>query len=576
MNSKKIIIGFILVVLLGIVASNTFSIYEKGFTVTSVSTDPNFITPSSDLNNANYLVTTVFNSGGQSIVGYLSPSEMKQESGYETEYPLSISASAVDEIVDYPIENDPNTKLFKYSLVALETSIFNTNPPCPVQDGDVIRQLFFPKIIGGMKYCVYEKDVGNIGYLNSPTTSFNSKITLTARGKSLTEEINSFDSTSVSFRDENNKLLATARWTGNLVTGNQPPGAHLYATTYRTDLGDTNARWRVTEASKLTSYLNTRFQFIPLVNTMVSYGPCVDGDYVGCQTKIESIISNMNLQLNTLSTGAEAGIGDNPQLILDKNSLSGSTLRTSFDRQFGNPEVVFSINAAWLGVKFGVGQPQIISANCPSFSSGDNIGVCDVTIKNIGTAAGTFRASFIQASGSDIRQQYIVTPVTLGPGMSTSVQVYLSHGTSVEESITGTIRVADEADSSRFDEMSVDISMTQPKTCVPYSEEARGQSIYKCNAQGTGWDLLKTCPTGTVPALNEAMTNLDCIDLEIPIPDDTTGTSIFDDLLKLLTGDGTTSLLNTILIMVLIIVFGTIGLLMVYGILKAVILKKVS
>ena len=576
MNSKQIIIGLILVALLGIVASNTFSIYESGFTVTSVSTSPNFITPSTDLNSANFLVTTVLDGGGQSIVGYLSPSEMEKESGYETEYPLSISISAVDEIVDYPIINDPTTKLFKYEIAALETSIFNKNPTCPIRDGLVIKQLFFPKLTGGMKYCIYEKDVGNVGYLNSPTTSFNSKITLVAHGKTLSQEINSFDSTSVIFRDESNKLLATARWTGNLVTGNQPPSAHLYSTTYRTDLGSTSARWRVTDASKLTSYLDTRSQLEPTLNTMVSYGACVSGDFVGCQTKLESIINNMNLKLNALSTGSEVGIGDNPKTYLNKNSLSGSTLRTSFDRKFGNPEIVFSINAAWLGVKFGVGEPKIISANCPTFSSGDNIGVCDVTIKNTGTAAGTFRASFISASGSDIRQQYVVTPVTLDPDMTTSVQVYLSHGTSVEESTTGTIKVTDIADPSRFDTKLVGISMTQPKSCVPYSEEARGQSIYKCNPQGTGWDFVKTCPTGTVPALNEAKTNLDCKDLEIPIPIEETETSILDDLLKLFSGDGTASMVNTILIVVLIVIFAVIGLLMFYGIVKAVILKKVT
>lgn len=576
MDNKQIVIGFFLIILLGLVASNTFSIYESGFTVTSVSTSPNFITPSTDLNSANFLVTTVLDGGGQSIVGYLSPSEMKQESGYETEYPLSISINAVDEIVDYPIINDPTTKLFKYEIAALETSIFNTNPACPTRDGSVIKQLWFPKLTGGMKYCIYEKDVGNIGYLNSPTTTFNSKITLTAHGKTLSQNINSFDSTSVIFRDESNALLATARWTGNLVTGNLPPSAHLYTTTYRTDLGDINARWRVTEASKLTSYLDTRSQLEPTLNTMVSYGACVSGDFVGCQTKLESIINNMNLKLNTLSTGAEVGIGDDPNTYLNKNSLSGSTLRVSFDRRFGNPEIVFSINAAWLGVKFGVGEPKIISANCPTFSSGDNIGVCDITIKNIGTAEGTFRASFIPASGSDIRQQYVVTPVTLDPDTTTSVQVYLSHGTSVEESTIGTIKVADIADPARFDTMPVGISMTQPKSCVPYFEEARGQSIYKCNPQGTGWDLVKTCPTGTVPALNDLGTNLDCKELAIPIPSNGDEGNIFDDLFDWLFGDEGTSAINTVLIVVLIIIFGIVGLLMVYGILKAVIIAKLT
>ena len=118
--------------------------------------------------------------------------------------------------------------------------------------------------------------------------------------------------------------------------------------------------------------------------------------------------------------------------------------------------------------------------------------------------------------------------------------------------------------------------MTQPKSCVPYSEEAKGQSIYKCNPQGTGWDLVKTCPTGTVPALNDLGTNLECKELAVPIPSNGGESNIFDDLFDWLFGDGGTSTLNTILIVVLITIVGIIGLLMAYGILKAVIIAKLT
>ena len=576
MNSKQIIVGLILVALLGMVASNTFSIYESGFTVTSIDTDVNYITPSTDLNNVNFLITTVFDSGGQLITGYLTADEIKKESGYETEYPLSIKASAVNEIVDYPIVNDPNYKLLKYSLIPTEMSLTNTNPTCPVVEGktqpvtiDVWRTFV------GTRYCIYEEDVGNIGYLNTPTTSFNSKITLIARGKAYTEEINSFDATSVSFRDENNDLLATARWTGSLVTGNEPPSESLYVTTYRTDLGDTNARWRVTEKSKLTAYSNSRTIGESLLGSVLNTNACASGDLVGCQTNIENILNGINIQLNTLSTGAEVGIGDS-KTYLDGNSISGSTLRTTFDRRFANPEVIFSVKAAWLGIKFGVGEPEIISINCPTFSSGDNIGVCDVTFKNVGTADGTFRASFIPSTTSTFRQQYVVTPVTLKPNEQVNVQVYLSHGTSVEETATGTFKVVDVADSSKFDTATTSITMTVPKSCTPYAEEIRGQSIYKCNPQGTGWDFVKTCPAGTVPALNDLGTNLDCKELAITIPSNGGEGNIFDDFFDWLFGDGGTSAINTILIIALIIIIGIIGLVMVYGIVKAVIIAKLT
>ena len=68
------------------------------------------------------------------------------------------------------------------------------------------------------------------------------------------------------------------------------------------------------------------------------------------------------------------------------------------------------------------------------------------------------------------------------------------------------------------DTQDVTITMNQPKMCIPGAEEARGQSIYKCNPTGTGWELNITCETCSVPGLNEAGTNLVCVEFEPVVP----------------------------------------------------------
>lgn len=514
MNYKSILFVLLLIGAAFFAHGQYLAIYEPGFTVTSVTTSPNIITPSTNLNTATFLINTVFDSGGQSIVGYLSPDEIKAESGYETEYTLTINAQAVDEVVDYPIVNQPNIRMHEYSLEAIETSILNQNPTCPTKSGEqVVKQIFVTGTFTGVKYCVYEKDVGAIGYLDNPTTSFNTKISLNARGQTFTEEINSFDSTSAAFYD-NDKFLASAKWTGNLVTGNMPPSESLYVATYRTDIDNA---WHIADRSKLDAYTYTTSQGETALATVTQSTACLNKDYAGCQANIERTLNSINTALNTLSTGSEPGIGDITTKV-NPNSLTGSTLRATFDRQFGNPQVTFLVNADWIGVKFGVGQPEIISVYCPEFASGDNIGVCDVLYKNIGNAEGTFRASFIPSPGSSFTQQYVVTPTLLKPGESVNVQVFISHGIAVEESSMGTIKVIDINDASRYDTKSVSLTMTQPKSCIPGAEEARGQSIYKCNVAGTGWDLLMTCESGSVPKLNEAGTNLECAEVHAVIP----------------------------------------------------------
>ena len=530
MNYKPILFIILLIAAAFVAHGQYLAIYEPGFTVTSVTTSPNIITPSTNLNTASFLINTVFDSGGQSIVGYLSPDEIKAESGYETEYTLTIRAQAVDEVVDYPIVNQPNLRMHEYSLEVHENYLWQTTTPCAVLAGkDISHEILVYGVLTKRNYCVYEEDVGAIGYLDNPTTSFNTKISLNARGETYTEELNSFDSTSISFYDDS-KFLATAKWTGNLVTGNLPPSEALYVATYRTDI---DGRWHITDKSKYNVYTTALSNGHSDLNAVRGTVECQEADYAGCQANFERAINNMNTELKTLSTGAEPGIGDVDTKV-NPNSLSNGKLRATFDRQFGNPQVTFLVNADWIGVKFGVGQPEIISVYCPEFSSGDNIGVCDVLYKNVGEAEGTFRASFIPSTGSSFAQQYVVTPTLLRPGETTNVQVFISHGISVEESSIGTIKVIDINDASRYDTKSVSLTMTQPKSCIPGAEEARGQSIYKCNVAGTGWDLIQTCAEGTVPGLNEAGTHLECKELaEVEPP----GWFGFDDLFKYLFGD---------------------------------------
>lgn len=554
-TSARAVILFLLIIVAAFFVTEYMTIYEPGFTVTSITTSPHIITPSTSLNSATFLITTVFDAGGQSIVGYLSPDEVQQESGYETEYTLKISAQAVDEIVDYPIINQPNLRMHEYSLEIFEDYLWPLGDveSCPTYTHKhTIHEVNVYGVLTERNYCVYEEDVGAIGYLDNPTTSFNTKISLSARGEIFTEEINSFESTSASFYDDGD-FLATAKWTGSLVTGNMPPSEALYIATYRID---TDNRWHITDKSKYNVYTTILSDANDDLTGARASKECQEADYVGCQAIFEDAIYSMNTGLSTLSTGAEPGIGDVDTKI-NPNSLSSGTLRATFDRQFSNPQVTFLINAAWVGVKFGVGQPEITSVYAPTFSSGDNIGVCDVLYKNVGSAEGTFRASFIPSPGSSFAQQYVVTPTLLQPGETANVQVYISHGTAVEESSVGTIKVIDINDASRYDTKEVSLTMTEPKSCIPGAEEARGQSIYKCNVAGTGWDLIETCAEGTVPGLNDAGTNLECRELiDVDRPDWFGFGAFFDDLIKSLFGDefGTEDIIPLIITIVMVLV----------------------
>ena len=514
-GASKALFLLILIVGAAFFVNDYMAVYETGFTVTSVTTSPSYITNSMDLKTVNFLITTVFNAGGQSIVGTLTPSEMKYESGYETEWPLTIEASAVNEILDYPIINQPNLKINKYRLVILNTPLWNQHPACP--DGPAKWEKYYvDSWINLQKYCIYEDDVGTMGYLNNPTVGFNSKITLTADGKSIAKDISNIQQ-SVSFYD-GSTLRATAQWTGSLVTGNPYPSQDLYVGTYLTG----GNGWHIADKNKEVQYNSIRSTTRAIFDS-IDAGTNICPNRDTCSANIDSYVNNLNIATNSLTTGAEPGIGD-AQQIIDSSSLSDSDLRITMDRRFANPQVVFKVNADWIGIKFGVGQPRIISVNCPTFASGDDEGVCNVEFKNIGTATGTFVASF--TSTSSFNQQYSFTPVTLGVGESITSQLFISHGVEDVLTATGTVKVYDLNDPSMFDTKTVTVTMTEPKTCQPGAERVVGQSIFKCNDEGTGEYLLLTCEEGTVPGLNDAKTNLECRDVTGVTPG--IGGSIFD------------------------------------------------
>ncbi len=93
---SSVIIG--LIILLAIFGKLPFAIYGDGLTIKSMSTNT-VISQDTDLKGV-WWVISAYTGGGQSISGTLTPEQTKQLTSYQTQYPLNIKVSALNEKIN--------------------------------------------------------------------------------------------------------------------------------------------------------------------------------------------------------------------------------------------------------------------------------------------------------------------------------------------------------------------------------------------------------------------------------------------------------------------------------------------
>jgi len=476
-----IVVVIALVLVVGATAFFMTVGFGEGFTVTSISTSQ-VITEDTNLRDAWFFVNVVANGGAQSVVGTITPEETKAMSGYETEYPLEIKMSTVSEDVYYNIRND-GIPIYQYRMV--EVGALSTCPPGTSWTWVVATGILPSRI------CVIKDQIGVKGSFESPTTSFNADITLTARGTSITKSISNAgaEGGSVEFWD-GNTLRATAQWTGSLVTGDAPPNANNYVATF-SHYGDQPEKWRIARLDQWNAYENARDITDNNFNTMDW------GDVWRSLDLIETGIDNVNqasYQLVTTDTSFTTGA-----TVVNPTDINNGKVKLSLDRRISFPQILFKVRADWLGVRIPVGKPQIVSISSEPFASGTP-GSIEVTVRNIGDGIATFDA--VVSGCLPFEQRYGVGTdrITLHPGQTGTIVIQLSHATAgaTAEDICRdcTVRVYDYNKPSNYDTRTVQVCMTPVQVCIPDKYWVDGNCIMHCTADGMRVETIKCCDEG--------------------------------------------------------------------------------
>ncbi len=468
--------------------SGTASAIGQGFTVTSVSTSEVF-TKNTDPSTVYWIINVQIDGGGQSITGTIDPSVIKNfmNGKVYTKKNFKIDINSVNEQVVYDIRNE-GIGIYNYNK-----QFFNAPNSCflgvCVQSGD--PQLCPSDSIGGSlgiqvgkstilkytqrRYCVTKEQVATKGAYENPLINFNANIRLdlgdVVKEKTICSgSVQGCDGSSVNF-DE----VGTATWTGSLVTGEPAPNQNNFVTINRLD----SNRWQIIPRSDWELYIPKLSYVDPQLKDSTT------------DNQINDLVNLINTETNNL-LNEDASFTSSP---FTKDSNTGR-ITVNLERKLTSQNIVFRIRADKVGIYIPSGQPKVLDIKTNKFRSGET-GNIDVKVQNIGDAPGTFTAqlancdTLIQTTSSQTSRK------TLQPGDIDTIPLMISGG-NISEDITRTcsIKIYDINDPSIETASNVTVQLEKPRICAPDQVFTDGNTIKRCNKDGTAVEIVENCQYG--------------------------------------------------------------------------------
>ena len=545
MNSKQIIVGLILVALLGMVASNTFSI--AGFTTTGISS-ADFQSYDSILNGQVWMINIVQGGLSQSVYGSMAPNYQDTEGGSEkTEKGFSLDITHSDQQLEYPI-------IIDYSAIPIYKIDYDKYSIFDVYGLDFVRQYcgedhgagniinVYKPAFSSYQYCVYRIPLSSRpATFNNKILTFNTEFEIKIGDRIYTETISTNQRVSsdmptiVKFTDRYYGDVAYVKWLGNLVSGDggtTPAG--MYIAAFYDD------KWNIIKEKAYYDY-STYYKNNVLLSSSIS------------EDELNFIKSRNNMNADTaLHPWIFTTLND--EIATTEGTEGSGKVIVDLNTPLQYPTFVVYVSAddvKGIGVYQPVAKPKVLSVSDIIFKTGET-GYVDVRIQNIGDERGGFSTSV--ACSNQVTMVGVPKYTTLSAGESISLTIPLTGQTTTQSTCTVTTSVMGITDSKTFN---AEVSAQQ--ICTPYAQICLDGISSSCKADGSGF--VEDGDDTRCIAQEERKGDI----IDIPsVPS-------LSDLL-----DERTSMINTVLIVALIIIIGIIGLVMVYGIVKAVIIAKLT
>jgi hypothetical protein len=476
-----------LVAMTGLVSQAYIS--SGGFTVNGISYDSM---------NREWIVQ-VTPTGGQTVVGTITPEQTKALTGTSSSFPLAITLSSLETTVTYPIVND-KTPVYTYEftrvdnclpyrpicvdIASLGAQALYSCPSHPTY-GAAVSQV---KTNDFQTVCVYKKNFATTGHLDSPASMFAAKLKLTANGKAIEQTISSTQ-TSASFYSNGN-ILATAQWVGSLLTGNNPPQTFPYVAVAI----NPNGEWSVTKQSYYTDYTSSKM----LTDSKLSQWTNNILSWPRTNTEVEAALSSHNAKVALLAlTTAQITDGQYTYNYDATGTLTSTTpiVGVAYNRVIANPSITLRIKADWIGVIKALGTPSITNVQKTEFNSGST-GTALVTVKSL-NEAGTYEASLVGCAPFTQITSGFTSRATIDSGASGVIAVGVNPGVlNAETSKTCSVEVRNVEDVTKKASAPLSIVFHTAQICTPGSQWVEGNAIMQCAGDGKTSSVVKMCTLG--------------------------------------------------------------------------------
>lgn len=437
-----------------------------------------------------WLINTVLNGGGQRILGTISPTELQSSSGFKSEKTLEIDAEVL-ETFSFPIDNTDTEQIVKYKLEDVNVGKFSWGVwQRPARcSGDFIfaiggRVWYGQEVIGYI--CYDQSSVGNRAELDPGNVNF--KADIEARVGNERTEVTITNKDISSFDFPNNKI--SVRWTGSLATGSSiPDHRDVYPV-----LQSGGNSWKLVSDNLWDDYseqkneVSSEFtRFISGERVVTScdskHGTITSGEeaiqFVGCHEdfiKEKTILQN-SLANEVLKGGASLGqfSGTIPK---SQDAFTIESTATTL-----NPNLLFRVDADWIGIVIPEGKPEVISAKQvpDKFVSGEPSRI-DVQVKNVGSHGDSFTIALDSCSGFE--QTFSSEAEFIEAGQTETISIDFSSDSSNEDATNtckGTVKALNSGETDTF---SFIASKEKANSCNPGEFLSFGNRICQCTDDG--------------------------------------------------------------------------------------------
>jgi len=495
MKGFSAILALVLIAAVGIAAvalsgGNTFSI--AGFSTLSLS-NIDYVSNDPEIGGEAWNLLVALSGAGESAQGTFTASQIQDTTdGVKAASDFTLTTQVTANRIEYTIQNDFD-QFYDVQYSAKGASIIDiaaVENDCKSNPNFLVFKSVLTTPFGGDTVCFVKQPIGQKGIIRDDFKRiFAADITTTKSGVPTTARINTIDSSSVRLGD-----FGLARWEGFLATDVNEPTPRgqdvcaLYVGSGSVSIPGNG--WKLIDCSDYESLWKPSATATSIQACLAQTGSLTD---VASRCR-QSVNNNAALVLQgkqftaiggsgTTFSGVASGLPESGKVILD------------LPRQFTIPLLTIKLKTSYIGklsINAPVGKPDIVSASSDEFQSANTgKGFIRVTVKNIGSGAGTFDVSAICPSPFSSNDR--IRTAQLQPGETDIVFLTLTASVNQPASSTCTAKAYDIGNPSNYDTADVTVRATNIQICNAGTKKVEGRYILQCNSFGSGFEIVKQC-----------------------------------------------------------------------------------